>query len=199
MTVAAIVLAAGRSERMGRPKPLLPCGDLTFLETILATLGACAIRDVRVVLGHGAEEVRESIRLPDGVAVLNPRYDSGMLSSVRCGIEALPPGTTAFLLWPVDHPLVRNDTLARLVDALAESDRGIAIPTFGGRRGHPATFAARMAPLLSGAPDGVGARAVLRQHPDQVLEVGVEDPGVVTDIDTPDAYRRAFGRPLPSC
>lgn len=197
--ITAVILAAGRSERMGdRPKPLLPCGETTFLGAILDTLAASRVDQVRVVLGHRAEEVRDALGLPEDVYTVNLLYDSGMLSSVQCGIRALPPETTAFLLWPVDHPLVQSTTVGRLVERFEAEDRPIVLPVHDGRRGHPVLFAARLAPELMQAPESLGARAVVRAHAKEVLEVPVGDPGVVTDIDTPEAYRSAFGRAIPA-
>ena len=193
MRIAAVVLAAGRSERMGRPKPLLPCCGTTFLGTVLDTLKASRVDDVRVVLGHRAEEIRVALLLPEEIYVVNPRYDAGMLSSVQTGIRALPADTAAFLLWPVDHPLVLADTVERIVEAFTSGGRGVVLPVHEGRRGHPVLFAARLAPALMAAPESVGARAVARAHAHEVLELPVDDAGVVTDINTPEAYREVFG------
>jgi molybdenum cofactor cytidylyltransferase len=195
--IAAVVLAAGRSERMGRPKPLLPCGERSFLQSILDTVDASAVDVVRVVLGHAAGKIRDALALPDGIVAVNDHYDQGMLSSVQCGIRLLPLATRAFLLWPVDHPLVRVETVNALVEAHLSQDPPIALPLYAGRRGHPVLFSARLAAELMEAPPTQGARAVVHAHAADLAEIPVEDPGVVTDIDTPDAYESAFGRPLP--
>jgi CTP:molybdopterin cytidylyltransferase MocA len=190
MKVAAVVLAAGASSRMGRPKALLPCRGKSFLRTVLDTLAEAGIAETRVVLGHGAAEIASAERLPSELCVSNPRFEDGMLSSVRCGIRALPPGLDAFFLWPVDHPLVRAATITRLEGAHAASAKGIVLPKHEGRRGHPPLFAARLAGALLTASDAVGARAVLLAHPDEIEEVEVDDPGVIADVDTPESYRR---------
>jgi CTP:molybdopterin cytidylyltransferase MocA len=193
--IAAVVLAAGRSERFGRLKPLLPAGATTFLGAILDTLATCRVDEVRVVLGHGAEEVKTALGLPEAVYTVNLNYDAGMLSSVRAGIHALPPDLAGFFLWPVDHPLVRAATIDLLVDAFANRGSPIVLPSHHGRRGHPVLFGAGLAPELVASADSVGARQVVHAHASEVLEVPVEDSGVVTDIDTPQAYEEAFGRP----
>jgi molybdenum cofactor cytidylyltransferase len=193
--VGAIVLAAGRSERMGRPKPLLPCRGSTFLGTVLATLARTRVGAVRVVLGHGAEDIRGVVDIPDGGVAINPKPDRGMLSSLRCGIAALPPGVTAFLVWPVDHPLVEAGTVDRLIEALEASGAPLAIPIRAGRRGHPALFSIGLATEIEAAPENEGARAVVRAHAGDLIEVPVNDRGVVTGIDTPEGYAAAFGRP----
>jgi len=194
MRVGAVVLAAGRSRRMGAPKALLPCHGRTFLRSILDALEQAGISEVRVVLGDQADEIRAAGRLSEDAIVVNPRPDDGMLSSLRCGIRALGPDLEGFLLWPVDHPLVLPRTVTSLVEALAAGRGGILVPVHDGRRGHPVLFAGRLAPLLLQAPDGVGARAVLRDHPQEVVEIPVADPGVVTDIDTPEEYGKALRR-----
>lgn len=193
--IAAIVLAAGSSSRMGRPKPLLPLGERTFLESILGTIREAGIETVRVVLGGRSAEVRAAVELPDAETVVNPEPGRGMLSSVRCGIRALPAGTDGFALWPVDHPLVTTRTVEGLV-ARFDSRGGlrIVVPRYGERRGHPVLFPAATIPELLDAPEDEGARAVVRRDPARVEELVCDDPGVVADIDTPEAYARACGR-----
>jgi molybdenum cofactor cytidylyltransferase len=194
--IGCIVLAAGKSERMGRPKPLLPCRGSTFLGTVLDTLERTRVSAVRVVLGYGAAGVRSGCALPDGIVAVNPTPERGMLSSVRSGLASLPPGLDGFLLWPVDHPLVEPATVDLLIAAFEASGAPLAIPVHGGRRGHPALFAMRLAAELESAPDGEGARAVVRAHASDLVEVPVEDAGVLTGIDTPASYAAAFGQPL---
>ncbi len=194
--IVAVVLAAGRSDRFGRPKALLPCDGDTFLERILRTLRESLVDEPRIVLGHEAQRIRARLNLPPQVCVENPDHGSGMLSSVQCGIRALPQETTAFLLWPVDHPLVRADTVDRLVDAFSRRRPPIVVPLHAGRQGHPTLFRADLALDLMEAPADRGARAVVHAHDDR-LGLEVEDPGVVTNINDAQAYERAFGRPLP--
>ncbi len=194
--VGAIVLAAGKSERMGRPKPLLPCRGSTFLGAILESLAAARVSAVRVVLGFHAEQVRRASALPDGLVAINLEPERGMLSSVRTGLVALPSGLDGFLLWPVDHPLVAPASVETLIAAFERFGARVAIPVHAGRRGHPALFATPLAAELMAAPESEGARAVVRAHAADLLEVPVEDPGVVTGIDTPAAYAEAFGHPL---
>jgi molybdenum cofactor cytidylyltransferase len=195
--IIGIVLAAGRSERMGTPKPLLPCGRTNFLGAILDTLAASAVDDVRVILGHDADVVRRATGLPDERFRYNPDHAAGMLTSVQCGIRALPRGTRGFLIWPVDHPLVLVETVDSLLGELSRGDAAVALPVHDGRRGHPVLFAAALAVELMEAPASKGARAVVRAHQRDRIEVPVDDPGVITDIDTPEAYAAVFGAAPP--
>lgn len=193
--IAAIVLAAGSSSRFGRPKPLLPAGDRTFLDTILGTLREAGVETVRVVLGARAGEILAATRLADAEVVINPEPERGMIASLRCGIRALPRGTGGFALWPVDHPLVRPGTVVALAARFeARGGTRIVVPIHDGSRGHPVLFPRATIPELLDAPDAEGARAVVRREPGRVDEVVCDDPGVVADIDTPEAYEQAFGR-----
>lgn len=186
--ISAVVLAAGRSSRMGRPKALLPFEGSTFLETILATLAAAGIEEPCVVLGGEREEIARAAPFPSVTTVVNPDPDRGMLSSVRCGVDALPPDAEAFLLWPVDHPAVRVETVRALADAYRRGRGAIVRPRHEGVHGHPVLFASTLIPELLAADPSVGARAVVRAVPERVVEVEVSDRGVVTDVDTPDDY-----------
>lgn len=183
--IGAIVLAAGASSRMGRPKATLPAGGgASFLEAILATLGAAGADASIAVVAPGFE--------PPCPFVTNPDPSRGMLSSVQCGLRALPPGLDAVLVWPVDHPLVEVTTVAAMIAAFRAGGHSVVVPAFRGLRGHPVLFASAVLPELDAADPAQGARAVVHAHADR-LELAVDDPGVVGDIDTPEDYRRAFG------
>jgi len=177
--IGAVVLAAGSGTRMGRPKAslIVPGTGATFADAVLATLASAGITAVRVVVAPDAAG-----SLPG--EVVNPDPARGMLSSVQAGLRALPQETEAVLLWPVDHPLVSAATVRSLVDRFRVDAPPIVVPTLGGRRGHPALFAARVIPELLSADPSVGARAVVLAHADRV-ELPVADRGVVRDIDTP--------------
>ncbi len=190
MSVGVVILAAGRSERMGRPKPLLPCGSTTFLGAILATLAAARVDVIRIVLGHGADEIQDAFVLPDVVWAINEDHASGMLSSVCFGVRALPSSVDPFLLWPVDHPLVTAATIARLIEKRGKTGRGIAIPSYEGQRGHPVIFASRMREAILSASPAIGLRAVAADRPNDVIEVPIDDPGVVADVDSPEDFER---------
>jgi len=194
--VTALVLAAGRSRRFGTLlKPLLRCGDTSFLGAILDTLAGSRVDDVRVILGHEADRVIDAVAVPREMVTINHGYEAGMLSSVQHGIRVLPRETTAFVVWPVDHPLVRVETIDRLVEEFVRAAPPLVLPLHDGRRGHPVLFSADLAAELMEAPAADGARAVVRAHAADRVEIAVDDPGVIADIDSPEAYARAFGRP----
>ena len=198
--IPALVLAAGQSSRMGRPKALLATGpdEETFVSRLSGSLLDGGAADVLVVGRPDDDALAAEVRrLADaGRAVrlvLNPHADRGQLSSVVAGVNAADrPGVTGILLMPVDAPRVRAATVRTLLDAFAAHRDTIVRAVFAGRHGHPVIFARRYFDELRRADPAAGARAVVRAHPDAVLNVDTDDPGVVDDIDGPDEYARVF-------
>ena len=194
-----VVVAAGTSTRMGGfPKPLLTFDGRRFVERLVGTYRAAGVRPV-VVLGHEAAEVRARADLSAATVVYNPDYEAGMLSSVRAGVRvARVADADRLLLSPVDCPLVRPETVERLVAAARGDDADIHHPTVDGRRGHPPAFAASTFDDLLAAPDDEGARAVVHAPDTDNREVAVDDERVLVDIDTPEAYWEAVKRYEPT-
>jgi len=197
--IVAIVLAAGESRRMGSPKALLRIGERSFIEQIVSALGETKVGKIIVVLGHGAERIKAEIeRLPVTVAV-NRDYARGQLSSLIAGLRSLeaerpPEKVDGALVHLVDHPVLHPGLVNRMIDLFYESGKLIVVPVCRGKRGHPVIFSARLFPELLSAPPERGAKAVVRAHGDETLEVETEDRGVVMDIDTPEDYREYLGR-----
>ena len=185
--VGALVLAAGRGERLGgRPKALLPIGGQTFLEAIWRSGREGGVGEWRIVIGgpHTRETEREAARL--GLpCVFNPVASEGMATSIGAGFAEAGRSfeSGAALLWPVDHPAVLPATIAAL--AAAADEGGVVIPCHRGRRGHPPLVGrARWRDFEGAAALPEGARSVLRRL-ESVLELAVDDPGVVRDVDVP--------------
>ncbi len=188
--VAAIVLAAGRSSRMGEFKPLLPFGEETVIGWVVANLRGAGVARIHVVTGFKAEALApELCRL--GVTIAhNADFEGGVMSSVQTGVAGLPAETEAFLLMPVDMPLVRASTIARLLDAASANDAAILYPTFRGERGHPPLIRrALFAEVLAWSGDG-GLLALLQRREREALNVPVFDWGCLTDMDRPEDFRR---------
>jgi CTP:molybdopterin cytidylyltransferase MocA len=182
--IGALVLCAGESRRMGRPKALLPLEGRTFLETLCDRLSEAGVDPLVVVLGATAQEIRNAVSLPKARFVVNPDPARGQLSSILCGLETVSEdGLDGVFLAPVDTPRVRTATLRRLIDALGRSP--LVVPTFGGRRGHPALFAASLFEAIRHAPADQGARHVVHTQTDR-LELDCGDPAVLEDFDTPE-------------
>jgi molybdenum cofactor cytidylyltransferase len=189
--VAAVVLAAGESSRMGRDKATLGYCGSTFLETILRTLGAAGVERVAVVLGHHAEEIRQTVNLGATEVVINHDYRRGQTSSLQAGIKALErPELEAVVVCLVDHPAVSAQTLRRLVDCFCKSRAPVVIPTYQGRRGHPVVMARELFEELDSLGPGVGGNTVVRKYQSATQFVEVDDRGVLLDIDDPELYRR---------
>ncbi len=152
-SAAAVILAAGASSRMGRPKPLLPLDGETFLDRLIAAFsGIC--RPITVVLGHDADRIRAGIhRAADAEFVVNPDPDRGMLSSLQCGLAHLGGDVDAVLFTPADLPSIHSSTIA----AVAGSDAAIVIPRCGGRNGHPVRVSRAIADELLALPPGAQA------------------------------------------
>lgn len=190
---AAIILAAGEGRRMGGPKALLPIDGTTFLAHVSRLFARPDIALVVVVLGAEAERVRREAGLDDEVRVaVNERWREGMLSSVWCGLDvAESQGVDAVLLHPVDNPLVRPATVDAVLAALAAGAL-VAVPSHGGRRGHPAGFARDAWPALRTAPPDRGARSVFAENPSWVVHVPAGADCLV-DVDTPADRRFDLG------
>ncbi len=183
-----VILAAGASRRMGRPKALLPLGKKTFLTAIAGRYRRLGL-PVAVVVGSELGQ-----RLPAELSwtrsVVNPRVEDGPLSSLRRGLEVLPPDAPAVIVHPVDHPLVRPATLRSLLEMHLRHPEAILVPEFRGEPGHPTLFPRTVFAELREAPLESGARWVVERKPERVVRVPVQDPGVLRNIDTWELYRR---------
>ncbi len=192
--VAALILAAGESRRMGSPKPLLPFGETTFLGHLLEQFLTSRANPVVVVLGHQADTVLAQVPLGEARAVVNPDYRQGMLSSIRAGLRELQSkSVSGALICPVDHPQVSAALVDLLIDRFEETEAPIVIPVHHGRRGHPVFFSQTLFAEIEDAPDKVGARQVVWNHATEVLEIPTEDRGIIEDIDTPEQYKDLMG------
>lgn len=190
LRIVGVVLAGGAGRRLGGPKALLRCGPLSFAEHAARLLERPGVERVLVVLGHEAERVqREAGLSPRFEVVVNPDPERGMLSSLLCGLErAERLGAEALLAHPVDHPFVDPGTVERVLAALRRGAT-VAVPSWDGRRGHPAGFARAAWSALRAAPADQGARTVLRAHPEWVEHVP-GDPGCLRGLDTRADLRR---------
>jgi molybdenum cofactor cytidylyltransferase len=197
--VAGIILAAGRSTRMGRSKALLLAPDgRTFVARLAETLFEGGV-DAPLVVGRADDDpLRSEVEtIGCGVRfVVNARADEGgQLSSLLAGLDqADRPGVQAVLVIPVDAPLVTADTVATLIAAFNSTGASIVRARHQGWNGHPVIFARAMFDELRQADPEVGAKAVVRAYLAATVYVDVNDAGVIGDVDTPEDYRRLFGR-----
>lgn len=184
MRIAAVILAAGLSSRMGACKPLLDLGGRSLLGHCRELFAGCGITDLLAVVGHRAQEVGGECAALGLPAVANPDYRSGMFSSVRRAVSALPADTAAFFVLPVDIPLIRPATVRSLLEAFAAGGNAVLFPTFAGRRGHPPLIPARFIPAILAHGGAGGLETVLADHPGK--DVAVWDQGILLDADTPE-------------
>jgi molybdenum cofactor cytidylyltransferase len=200
---AGVVLAAGDSRRMGTPKGGIDVAGRSFLARALDALDAARVAPLVVVAGRDHEALRAALPAqPRADLLINPEPARGQLSSLKVALRALTAARAnaiGAVVSLVDHPAVRAATIARLTAALtASTPEGpgahgapeIAIPRYAGRRGHPVAYLRSVWEELLAAPEDVGARAVVRRLPGRVVEIEVDDPGILLDLDTPEDLAR---------
>jgi molybdenum cofactor cytidylyltransferase len=201
--ISAIVLAAGRSARMGGLKPLALVSGRPLLAHTLESVERSRADYVIVVIGSEAERIRREVPTGTAVVVVNADYAKGMSTSIRTGIRSAPRDSDAFLIVLGDQPFVAPSTMDALIERRSESRAKILVPTFRGRRGNPVLVDRSLVPELEGVHGDIGFRALFNSHADELVEVPVNDAGVLLDIDTPEQLGRlrdalARGAPLES-
>lgn len=190
--ISGILLAAGLSTRMGTPKQLLPFGESTIVETVADSMLGAKFHEVIVVLGHCASRIQEQLSARPVHTVFNPDYADGMLTSAQAGIKALK-SSGAFALMLVDQPFITTPLIDRVIDAYTETDKGIAVPSYKYRRGHPAIFHRRYATdILDLAAESGGVRTLFKTYAADIHYVPMETDRVLRDIDDPEDYERAL-------
>jgi len=193
MSLAGVVLAAGRSARMGSPKALLDFLGLPFVVRIMEALEALEVKARVVVLGPDAPRIQPVLAGHDCMIVENPEPETGPIASLRAALRALQPlQPSAVLVWPVDLPHVRVTTVERLLETHRRTRAAAVVPTFAERRGHPVIWGSALFEDLLESPEATrqGARAVLHKHDKEVVAVPVDDPAVIDQLNTPEDYER---------
>ena len=189
-SVAAILLAAGKSSRMGSCKQLLPLGGSTVIGRCLDALITGGVGEVVVVVSEDGQAVAEAVRAYPVRTVANPEPGGDMASSVRTGRDVLTAEPTSVIVFPCDYPLVSAGTITSLIAEHEESPGSIIIPCHRERRGHPLLFPRE---ILNELADGLILRDLVRRDPDRIRFLDVVDPGVLIDMDTPEDYQRICG------
>jgi molybdenum cofactor cytidylyltransferase len=192
--LAAVILAAGRSSRMGAFKPLLPFGPHSIIERILSTVREAHVETLRVVVGWNADRLIPVLERHGMPWVRNDRFDEGMYVSIQAGVQSLPADVAAFFLLPGDMPLVQSATLTRLIAEWDRRPRGILYPCHEGRRGHPPLIAGAYIPEIVRETPAGGLRTLLARHAEESRNIEVADPGILVDLDTPEEYRQSLTR-----
>ncbi len=192
--ICAIVLAAGMSRRMGTQKLLLPFAGRTVIAHIVAELLCSTVDHVLVVVGYQGKSVAQKLPKQMITIVTNPNYKSGMLSSVRCGIQALPQKCNAVMVVLGDQPAISSEIVDEMVQSFVKTDRGIVVPYYQQRRGHPLMFSMKYQNEIMTNFDKVGLRGLLHTHPEDIFELEVSSSSVLSDMDFPEDYRREVGQ-----
>ena len=190
--IAAVVLSAGESSRMGRPKALLPIEGETFIGRIVGSLKRTQVGKILVVLGHNADQLAAAIGPLPVEILINPNYQLGQLSSLQVAVRNLLPDLDCdgMLVHLVDHPYIDASLVDRMIRQFYESKKDIVVPRCRGKRGHPVLFSRRLFGALLDAPMDQGAKAVVNAHGDATLEMETDEEGITVDIDTPELYRQ---------
>jgi len=195
--VAGIILAAGRSVRMGTPKALLAASPTeSFVARLLSTLRDGGIQNPVVVGRAGDEPLRAEVERHGGIYVVNANAEEGgQLSSLLAALSACDRADLrGVMVVPVDAPLLSPATIAMLLAVFDATLAPVVRARYQGRNGHPVIFSRRVFDELRGADPATGAKSVVHGHHQTTLNVDVDDPGVVGDVDTPESYRATFGR-----
>jgi len=188
--ICVVVLAAGCSRRMGVQKLLLPFGGKTVIAHIVDQLLASLVDEIHVVVGCQAKRIiRELSGRPICIAT-NRNYKSGMLSSVRCGLRALPQQCRAVLVALGDQPSITSSLIDRMLQSFAATEKRILVPLYRDKRGHPILFSVVYRDQILTHYDDVGLRGLLHAHPDDIFELTVSTSAVLCDMDCPQDYRR---------
>ena len=197
--LAAAILAAGESRRMGSPKALASIHGKTFLQHLLEAVRHPRIGVTGIILGAYADDIRTKLDIGSASIVVNDRWEKGQLSSIHAAISSLSETTTeGLLVCPVDHPLISASLVAQLIATFDSTGKKIILPTFHGRRGHPVLFHSELYPELLAASLEVGAREVVWAHTNDVAEVPTEEEGVILNLNDPEILRKTqeANRPL---
>jgi molybdenum cofactor cytidylyltransferase len=193
--ISAIVPAAGLSSRMGGPlpKPLLPWGASTVIETVVGTLLAAGIEDVIVVTGHQREAIEAALAGYAVRCIRNPAYASGeMLSSIQAGLAAANPACAGALLALTDQPQMQLDVVQQVLRAFDGSGgQALVIPSHAMRRGHPILLPRWLWDEVMALPAGATLRRAIQRHAAAIRYVEVDTPSVLADLDTPEQYAEA--------
>ncbi|WP_445154481.1 nucleotidyltransferase family protein [Arthrobacter sp. Hor0625] len=189
---AGIILAAGSSSRLGRPKQLLPYGGGVLLDAVLATARRCGFAQTLLALGGSAEQVLGTVDTAGCEVALNPDYGQGCSSSIAAALRLLRPDAGAVVLLLGDQPGVRAESVAPLLQALAGDDgAAAAVCRYDDGVGHPLAFSRRLLPELASLHGDKAVWKLLEQHADDVVEVPTPGP-VPLDVDTEEDYRRVL-------
>lgn len=188
--LAAVILSAGESERMGQSKALLKIGERNFVEAISHNLWSAGVREISLILGADAQKIWKELKPLREKILINDQWKNGQISSLQIALRKVWYTMEALMVCLVDTPLVKAETYEKLVWAWKMRQGTIVIPQYEGKHGHPVIFDHRFFSELMLAPLDQGAHWVTHRHPESIVNIEVEDEGVVQDIDTMEDYKK---------
>lgn len=188
--IAAIVIAAGYSSRMEKFKPLLPLGDLKIIDFSINLFQSIGIKNIYVITGYNSQELSAYLDGSLATCLYNQQYDQGMFSSIVEGVKALPNDIDAFFMLPADIPLVSAETITKLIDAFSLHPCKVIYPSMDFKKGHPPLISSELIPDIIAHDGSAGLKGVLKKFDSDAAYVSVKDPGILLDMDTPEAYNR---------
>jgi molybdenum cofactor cytidylyltransferase len=190
-SIAAMILAAGCSSRMGRCKAILDVGGESAIQHIRGNFRAAGIVEQVIVTGYEAGVIERAV--PSAMCVRNSNYaEGGMISSIKVGVATLRGHCDAMLVALVDHPFVASETIRQMVQQWILHPNKIIRPRYDERMGHPVLIPARCADSILALPPEATLKTWMQEHVSDVLIVDVEDPGILMDLDTPADYQEAM-------
>jgi molybdenum cofactor cytidylyltransferase len=190
--ISAIILAAGQSRRMGRPKMLLPWGNRTVIEHVVATFLKAGVDEIVIVTGAEQERVEKAIAGYPVRAAHNRDYATGeMLSSLQCGLRELPAQMQAALIGLGDQPQVREESIRAICDAYLNRPSKLIVPSFQRKRGHPWLMARPLWDEILALRPPETPRDFLNNHAGDILYVNMATPTILADLDTPEDYGKS--------
>ncbi|MDO8927624.1 MAG: nucleotidyltransferase family protein [Bacteroidota bacterium] len=192
--VWAIVLAAGMSTRMGTQKLLLPFAGMTIIEKVVENILNSGIENIMVVLGANRAEIEAVLEFWPVQTIRNENFREGMHTSVISGVNALPENAKAVMIFLGDQPFIPVYVSVKVVEAWKDSGKGIVIPLFSGKRGHPPLYDLKLRQEILDLDPAVGLRSVAQKFLDEILEVETFCPEIVRDIDTREDYSNELGK-----
>jgi molybdenum cofactor cytidylyltransferase len=188
LEIWAVVLAAGESKRMGSPKMLLPFKGKTVIETVVEKISDSQIENIHVVLGAGKDEIIKLIEKLPVKYCFNENYQQGMHSSVICGIKSIPDDFKAMMVFLGDQPMITADTINQVLSAYKKTGKGLVMPVFKGKRGHPLLIDRKYTYDIENLISEGGLRNLATKFPEEVYEVNVNASEILRDIDTKEDY-----------
>lgn len=184
----AIILAAGESSRMKTPKMILPFGKSTIIETVIANVTDSDADRMVVVLGAWKKDIMKVIEKHHVNSCFNENYKQGMLSSVQCGLRFITETSEGVLICPGDQPMADKKIINLVISAFKSSGKGIVIPSYEKRRGHPVMINSKYYNEILNFRNDETLRKIMENHPADIEEVETGFSSVLKDIDTPDDY-----------